>query len=855
MKNALIILTITCAIKSGIFAQSFSPAYFPSAYNSIEESSRIYTLVEYNDLILVAGSFDFIGGVTANSLSYFDGEEYLPFAPQIDDPAASIYQVIPTDSSLIVVGRISNYNGAAELINGEWVSIGISGAQKIYHLFFYNGTMLALHADQVHQRVNGVWSPLASPVGIEFDDLAVINNSIYALGNDQIWTYINDEWIALSTPGFVPYELSTANSILFCCGSQTIEADSTATRYRSIEGLASIEFSFPFSSPYPRGSVDFFNNEYWITNQRDHMTLSSQPTMSKNISTCTSLLPFQEYAPTEVVNFESRQYWALNGNRYTGLYRNTKNGQCDFIENNKLEAYHTANATSLSDNYFSRSGLNFKITPDSLIGTIYASSLWISGVSENDTTVSAQTYGVTRNFMFGPIANDITSDFLLKFGRTFQITRQEVQEHINSYMNPFYQLPQSIATWPAHGDDSNGEAAQLAPFVDINSNGLYEPELGDHPDIKGDVCSFLILNDTRSSVEEENEFDELLPDSLHMEDHVMMYLFNTGPEYLQNTVFVDHTLINRSDRTYTEFKCGIWVDFDLGSPHDDYVGCDSLRNCVYGYNGDVIDELSSVSYGFGNLPASTACVTLNQNLDNAVYYNIGTNPINGDPSNETHYFNYLHGKWKNGAQLKYGGNGVSGSGVTDTPANFMFCSDPASTNPIDWNETISGNQPGDRRMVGAVEATSLAPGDRYCLHYAFVTSRALVPSENAHFESCHRMLLTVDSVQAYYDQHLDYCPAQNVASTSGNGTEDASWFQVYPNPGNDYIALSLPYDNKTYTLQVFNDIGQLVMQESFIADDPFMALNTSQWANGVYVVQLTGNGMLEQRKWIKLAGR
>jgi hypothetical protein len=40
--------------------------------------------------------------------------------------------------------------------------------------------------------------------------------------------------------------------------------------------------------------------------------------------------------------------------------------------------------------------------------------------------------------------------------------------------------------WPGNGNIQNGEARFLAPFNDENFNQLYEPWLGETPDIRGD---------------------------------------------------------------------------------------------------------------------------------------------------------------------------------------------------------------------------------------------------------------------------------------------------------------------------------------------------------------------------------
>ena len=55
--------------------------------------------------------------------------------------------------------------------------------------------------------------------------------------------------------------------------------------------------------------------------------------------------------------------------------------------------------------------------------------------------------------------------------------------------------------------------------------------------------------------------------------------------------------INKSLNTITEMYLTYWADDDLGNAGDDYVGCDTLLNLGYTYNGDNDDET-----GYGTPP-------------------------------------------------------------------------------------------------------------------------------------------------------------------------------------------------------------------------------------------------------------
>lgn len=103
-----------------------------------------------------------------------------------------------------------------------------------------------------------------------------------------------------------------------------------------------------------------------------------------------------------------------------------------------------------------------------------------------------------------------------------------------------------------------------------------------------------------------------------------------------------------------------------------------------------------------------------------VYYDNGSNAINGEPDKASDYYNYLRGYWKNGQRMKFGGNAIS-TGTTNLDCDFMFPdnSDPwywgtkgvqPSVNPDDWNEITAGNKPYDRRFMQSAGPFTLKPG-------------------------------------------------------------------------------------------------------------------------------------------------
>ena len=106
-----------------------------------------------------------------------------------------------------------------------------------------------------------------------------------------------------------------------------------------------------------------------------------------------------------------------------------------------------------------------------------------------------------------------------------------------------------------------------------------------------------------------------------------------------------------------------------------------------------------------------------------VYYNIGTSGDNSDPQKAYDFYNYLTGRWKNKARMKFGGDGLNADGTTEIDADFMF---PGDSDPWNWGtdgkdpgyewteKNIDGagnsNPPGDRRFMQSAGPFTLKPG-------------------------------------------------------------------------------------------------------------------------------------------------
>ena len=374
--------------------------------------------------------------------------------------------------------------------------------------------------------------------------------------------------------------------------------------------------------------------------------------------------------------------------------------------------------------------------------TVFQKALWFGGLDgSNNLHLAAMRFGQGpdlnggQDFWAGPLkTTDATLDAYtaLKYHHVWSLTRAEIDQFIAHHGEPGYQVPDDILTWPAHGEGDY--ALNLAPYVDVNNDGHYNPADGDYPDIKGDHCLFFIFNDGfKAHTESQGEI-------VGLEVHAMVYAFDApNDEALNNTVFTNYKFFNRSSNNYQNTYLGLWFDWDIGYARNDYVGCDVQRNSCYAYNGTEIDGSGEPSSYGDNPPAQVTTVLAGPDglgMTGFMYHNNNSSPT-GDPHYAQDYYFMLQGCWIDGNRMMYGGNAYPGmQGTVGPECRYMFPgdSDPNNigtngiapnggynTNGKYWTEEEAGNAPDDRRGLASVGPFNFPAGGMQELTFAEIT--------------------------------------------------------------------------------------------------------------------------------------
>jgi|GEM_PF-2282917 len=350
---------------------------------------------------------------------------------------------------------------------------------------------------------------------------------------------------------------------------------------------------------------------------------------------------------------------------------------------------------------------------------MYIAMPWMSGLDQNNQLhLAAQRYTqVGHDFFPGTLkVNCADPSGNPDHARVWKVNKTEIDYHATHWNQSGYAAPEAILTWPGNGSNLYDEAPVLAPFVDINQNGYYEPAQGEYPIIRGEQAIYFIYNDAAATHTESGG------EPLGIEVHGMAYVMRdstsiTGINNTDNTIFLHYTIINRSHNDYHQLKLAMFSDIDIGFSHNDYAGCDTILDSYFIYNAPGVDSISApCSHCYSDVLPAMGLTFLSHKMQSfAAYSNTGNLPIYAvDPETAPDYWNVMNGLFRDGTPMTYGGNGYSGS----TVVKYIFPGAP--DDPTQWSDMSAGNQSYDRRGVGVIEFDSLGAGQSVCLDFAYV---------------------------------------------------------------------------------------------------------------------------------------
>lgn len=514
----------------------------------------------------------------------------------------------------------------------------------------------------------------------------------------------------------------------------------------------------------------------------------------------------------------------------------------------------------------------------------FASGLWIGGLdNSNQLHGASQTYRQQGNdFWPGPldtISATVDSSVSRNYDKIWKINYSEINDFIVNFnngnvQNNTYVPSGDLLSWPAKG--TGNHSRNLAPFVDVNNNGIYDPLTGgDYPKIKGDQALYYIFNDMLAA-----HGTSCTP--MGIEVHGMAYAYGCTNVTSENpvlayTTFYNYKIINRSANNYHDVYIGLWNDVDIGYYMDDYIGANVTGNYGYAYNADNYDEPVGHS-NYGSYPPAQGFAIVKgplapafdgiDNDNNGVideageecklnklsryrYNFVGVPVEQTSPVTCQEYYNYLSGKWKDGTNLTCGGNGYGGTINT----NWIYPGDPnttgVSTDPAGtcgyWTQALAGNGQEDGGMIPTSGPFNLGAGQTTELEYAYVTSFDSSSAVNSHLLAVNKLKTDVQNVNSFYNLATKPVCTDNSVGIKNISRED--YFTVYPNPAKSFLTVSSSLGNVKTTYELMDVLGKQILQGESTVND--FTIPVSDLKQGIYFLRLISNGSMAQKKIVK----
>ncbi|MEN9700676.1 MAG: hypothetical protein RLZZ301_1874 [Bacteroidota bacterium] len=454
----------------------------------------------------------------------------------------------------------------------------------------------------------------------------------------------------------------------------------------------------------------------------------------------------------------------------------------------------------------------YQVPKSGEVSTIFYGGFWIGAQDPYSNLHVSICKETASSFSHGPIASGASYNSLaydaLYHESIWKVSKAEITQHQLHWQDASYVMPISIEEWPGNGEVSLGVAAQLAPYIDLNANGIYEPQLGDYPDIRGDEACYVIYNDATHLLDE---------NKLGIEVHAMFYQFTTG-NYLNNTTFLNLRVFNRSSVNYHNYRQALFLDFDIGFYADDYIGCAPEQRLLYGYNADDYDEVDAGWYGYGANPPSQGVMCMSHPLENASYFP-NWNFTNAD----TATWLLMNSQWADSS------NWIDP--LSNQATNFVYNGNPNDS--TQWSAETSQQAAHDGRGFLTIHENNFAKNTSICTDYAFIYNKS-----GTRLHNVQELINTASSLQELYNYSSIFpCTSENLGLIAP--AELSLDVNVFPNPARNTVNVKVEIEAAFEHLSLVDLQGNVLHSQS-TAGLTNLQLELSELMAGSYFVVLEG---------------
>ena len=427
---------------------------------------------------------------------------------------------------------------------------------------------------------------------------------------------------------------------------------------------------------------------------------------------------------------------------------------------------------------------------------LFQSGIWIATgkVNNQDSLIASMVY-YTSEFVPG-INNGSDSS-----GHIYEIQKAEIDAFLENDWNTFSSMSLPLPTTITEGnniytelietglptdDFINWPVEEGAPWHDENDDGVYSPEEGDYPKIKGNMFHWYVMNDYDV---DQHYFSNA---SMGLTIRTSMYGFDAFSP-LENTLFIEWEIENTGENELDSVFIGWWADPDLGDHTDDLIGVDTIKNLMYCYNdwdGDfvygpvppalgtkflqppIVPSMGDTAFIFGMPVPDYKHLELRSHMRY-----ISGNPVFQHPNYIEHVYNNCNG-------LMWNGNDFIDP-TTGEPSRFNVPGNPVT------GEGWLDEYPSERSHFMSYGPVSIHPGDKQKVAGAVTISQSSV----SNMVSLTKLWEEIDIIQRIWDsqfQLIEDLPRISIYSGPTNQTENEGPYEFIFNIQNaDQIDLDL----------------------------------------------------------------
>ncbi len=397
-----------------------------------------------------------------------------------------------------------------------------------------------------------------------------------------------------------------------------------------------------------------------------------------------------------------------------------------------------------------------------------------------------------------------------------------------------------------------------APFNDVNNNGIYEYYI-DTPGVKSSAQTiFICMTDGDSTQHKIGEGFGGGTKPLYAEIHLTAWAYD-NPAY-EDMQFFKWEIINRHVSPWMNSYFTILSFNGIGSAGDEFVGCDTVRNLSYCYNGDNNDEGGSGSYGLNPPAVGFAFLNCNDNIrmTSYVYIHNTSTPSpacekepNGEPLGA---YNFMRGLKKDVTPWVIPN--------TNPPQTTKFCYSGDPENQSGWSEFQ-----GKINNCGGLLTGSYTAPNFIGLRYSVMSygSEDLTVNVNDTVSITAVQLIargsnnlnSVTLLKQLTDRAHQLCQNGFIIGINPISTEipvKFNLYQNYPNPFNPVtkIKFDLP-KSESVKLIIYDALGReisTIINEKLNAGIYSVDWDATNYPSGVYFYQLTSGSYIETKKMV-----